>query len=50
MYSDMYRYEISRVMNITTYTEFRQKLASFLDRIEADRTPLIVTILQTVII
>lgn len=30
-------------MDITTYTEFRQKLASFLDRIEADRTPLIVT-------
>ena len=30
-------------MDITTDTEFRQKLASFLDRIEADRTPLIVT-------
>ena len=30
-------------MDVTTYTEFRQKLATFLDQIEADRTPLIVT-------
>ena len=30
-------------MDITTYTEFRQKLANFLDRIEANRKPLIVT-------
>ena len=30
-------------MDTVTYTQFRQKLAGYLDRIEADRTPLIVT-------
>lgn len=30
-------------MDIVTYTEFRQKLAGYLNQIEADRTPLIVT-------
>ena len=30
-------------MDTVTYTQFRQKLAGYLDQIEADRTPLIVT-------
>lgn len=30
-------------MDTVTYTEFRQKLATYLDRLESDRTPLIVT-------
>ena len=30
-------------MNTVTYTQFRQKLAGYLNQIEADRTPLIVT-------
>jgi len=30
-------------MDTVTYTEFRQKLAGYLNKIEADRTPLIVT-------
>jgi len=30
-------------MDTVTYTEFRQKLASYLNQIEADCTPLIVT-------
>jgi antitoxin YefM len=30
-------------MDTVTYTQFRQKLAGYLDRIEADCTPLIVT-------
>lgn len=30
-------------MDTVTYTEFRQKLASYLNQIESDRTPLIVT-------
>ena len=30
-------------MDTVTYTEFRQKLAGYLDQIEADRAPLIVT-------
>ena len=30
-------------MDTVTYTEFRQKLARYLNQIEADRTPLIVT-------
>ena len=30
-------------MDTITYTEFRQKLASYLNQIESDRTPLIVT-------
>ena len=30
-------------MDTVTYTEFRQKLASYLNQIENDRTPLIVT-------
>lgn len=30
-------------METVTYTEFRQKLASYLNQIESDRTPLIVT-------
>ena len=30
-------------MDTVTYTQFRQKLAGYLNQIEADRTPLIVT-------
>ena len=30
-------------MDSVTYTEFRQRLATYLNQIEADRTPLIVT-------
>ena len=30
-------------MDTVTYTEFRQKLAGYLNQIEEDRTPLIVT-------
>ena len=30
-------------MDTVTYTEFRQRLATYLNQIEADRTPLIVT-------
>ena len=30
-------------MDTVTYTEFRQKLAGYLDKIEVDRAPLIVT-------
>ena len=30
-------------MDSVTYTEFSQKLATYLDRLERDRTPLIVT-------
>lgn len=30
-------------MDTVTYTEFRQKLAGYLNQIEANRTPLIVT-------
>lgn len=30
-------------MDTVTYTEFRQKLAGYLNQIEADRTPLMVT-------
>lgn len=30
-------------MDTVTYTEFRQKLATYLNQIESDRTPLIVT-------
>lgn len=31
------------VMDTVTYTQFRQQLAGYLNKIEADRTPLIVT-------
>ena len=30
-------------MDTVTYTEFRKKLASYLDRVNNDRTPLIIT-------
>ena len=42
MYNDMYR-QNSCTMDTVTYTEFRRKLAGYLNQIEADRTPIIVT-------
>lgn len=46
MYNDMYiklLFNDGLTMDTVTYTEFRQKLARYLNQIEADRTPLIVT-------